>query len=41
VDDYNLDEQIEFIPLEKGKSHSLTDKTTLAKGKYNLFLGAL
>jgi ADP-ribosylglycohydrolase len=40
-DDFNLDEQIEFIPLGKGKITFIDRQATLTKGKYNLLLEAL
>lgn len=40
-DDFNLDEQIEFIPLGKGKISFIDRQATLTKGKYNLLLEAL
>jgi len=40
-DDFKLDEQIEFIPLGKGKITFIDRQTTLTKGKYNLLLEAL
>jgi ADP-ribosylglycohydrolase len=40
-DDFNLDEQIEFIPLGKGKITFIDRQPTLTKGKYNLLLEAL
>ena len=39
-DDFNLDEQIEFIPLGKGKISFIDRQATLTKGKYNLLLEA-
>jgi ADP-ribosylglycohydrolase len=40
-DDFNLDEQIEFIPLGEGKITFIDRQPTLTKGKYNLLLEAL
>jgi ADP-ribosylglycohydrolase len=40
-DDFNLDDQIEFIPLGKGKISFIDRQATLTKGKYNLLLEAL
>lgn len=40
-DDFNLDEQIEFIPLGKGKITFIDRQATLTKGKYNLLLESL
>ena len=40
-DDFNLDEEIEFIPLGNGKITLIDRQTTLTKGKYNLLLEAL
>lgn len=40
-DDFNLNEQIEFIPLGKGKITFIDRQPTLTKGKYNLLLEAL
>lgn len=40
-DDFNLDEQIEFIPLGKGKITFIDRQPTLTKGKYNLLLEAI
>jgi len=40
-DDFNLDEEIEFIPLGKGKITFIDRQPTLTKGKYNLLLEAL
>lgn len=40
-DDFNLDEQIEFIPLGKGKITFIDRQPTLTKGKYNLLIEAL
>lgn len=39
-DYYNLDEQIEFIPLGKGKIKFIDRQATLTKGKYNLLIEA-
>lgn len=40
-DDYNLDEQIEFIPLGIGRITFIDRQAALTKGKYNLLLYAL
>ena len=40
-DDFSLDEQIQFIPLGKGKITFIDRQPTLTKGKYNLLLEAL
>jgi hypothetical protein len=40
-DNFNLGEQIEFIPLGKGKITFIDRQPTLTKGKYNLLLEAL
>lgn len=40
-DDFNLDEQIEFIPIGKGKITFIDRQPTLTKGKYNLLLEAI
>ena len=40
-DDFNLNEQIEFIPLGKGKITFIDRQATLTKGKYNLLLEAI
>ena len=40
-DDFNLDEEIEFVPLGKGKISFIGRQPTLTKGKYNLLLEAL
>lgn len=40
-DDFHLDEQIEFIPLGKGKITFIDRQPTLTKGKYNLLVEAL
>lgn len=40
-DDFSLNEQIEFIPLGKGKITFIDRQPTLTKGKYNLLIEAL
>lgn len=40
-DDFNLNEEIEFTPLGKGKITFIDRQSTLTKGKYNLLIGAL
>lgn len=40
-DEFNIDEQIEFIPLGKGKITFIDRQPTLTKGKYNLLVEAL
>lgn len=40
-DDFNLDEEIQFLPLGKGKITFIDRQPTLTKGKYNLLLEAL
>ncbi|MFB9121650.1 ADP-ribosylglycohydrolase family protein [Bergeyella porcorum] len=40
-DDFNLDEEIEFVPLGKGKISFIDRQPTLTKGKYNLLLEAI
>jgi ADP-ribosylglycohydrolase len=40
-DDFNLDEEVEFDPLGKGKITFIDRQPTLTKGKYNLLLEAL
>ena len=40
-DDFTLDEQIEFIPIGKGKITFIDRQPTLTKGKYNLLLEAI
>lgn len=40
-DEFNLDEEIEFIPLGKGKITFIDRQPTFIKGKYNLLLEAI
>lgn len=40
-DDFNFEEEIEFVPLGKGKITFIDRQPTLTKGKYNLLLEAL
>jgi len=40
-DEFNIDEQIEFIPLGKGKITFIDRQPTLTKGKYNLLVEAV
>jgi ADP-ribosylglycohydrolase len=39
-DEFNLDEEIEFFPLGKGKIMLIDRQNTLTKGKYNLIIEA-
>jgi len=39
-DDYSVDEQIEFIPLGKGKITHVERQSAITKGKYNLLIEA-
>jgi ADP-ribosylglycohydrolase len=41
IDDFDLDDQIEFRPLGKGKITFIDRQPTLIKGKYNLLVEAL